>query len=325
MNARKKIIDLFIERKELSIKTICDEFDISKQRVHILIKEFQEAHLITKFGSAPNTIYRWVEKQVQSEANEISEFETKFLTDNFLVINETGEYLEGIEGFSFWCKKRKLPIQKTITEFIETKKRYQKYQNELGIISGYEKLINTKGYEKIYLDDLLYLDFYAIERFGKTPLGTILHFAKQGQNKMLMKILINEINEKVKLLIEQEKFDVIGIVPPTIKREVQLMKFIQMNLKIKLPIIDIQKINNVISIPQKSLSKLEERITNADNTFLINSNLEYKKLLLIDDAVGSGATLNQIAKKIKHNNIAKKIVGLAIVGSFKGFDIITDV
>jgi predicted amidophosphoribosyltransferase len=51
----------------------------------------------------------------------------------------------------------------------------------------------------------------------------------------------------------------------------------------------------------------------------------YKNLMLIDDAVGSGSTLNQIAGKVKTKNIAKNIIGLAIVGSFKGFDVITDI
>lgn len=54
-------------------------------------------------------------------------------------------------------------------------------------------------------------------------------------------------------------------------------------------------------------------------------NRHFKHVLLIDDAVGSGSTLNQIAEKIKNKEVAKKVTGLAIVGSFKGFDVITDV
>jgi hypothetical protein len=46
---------------------------------------------------------------------------------------------------------------------------------------------------------------------------------------------------------------------------------------------------------------------------------------LIDDAAGSGSTLNQIAGKLKQKGIADKVTGLAIVGSFKGFDVVTDV
>jgi len=46
---------------------------------------------------------------------------------------------------------------------------------------------------------------------------------------------------------------------------------------------------------------------------------------LIDDAVGSGATRNQIAKKIKNKHISKEMIVLVVVGSCKGFDVTTDV
>ena len=175
------------------------------------------------------------------------------------------------------------------------------------------------------MDELLYLDFYAIERFGKTRLGTILHYAKQGQNKMLMKILINEIKEKITTILSVYKIDAIAYVPPTIKRETQLMKVLATGLKINLPSIEIQKIGGIIPVPQKSLNKIEERINNAENTFVVKGNVSYNTILLIDDAVGSGSTLNQIAGKIKNKQLANTVIGLAIVGSYKGFDVITDV
>ena len=64
-----------------------------------------------------------------------------------------------------------------------------------------DKLMNTKGYDKILLDKLFYIDFYTIERFEKTPLGTLIHYAKHGQNKYLMKILVAEIKNKVTLIL----------------------------------------------------------------------------------------------------------------------------
>ncbi len=184
---------------------------------------------------------------------------------------------------------------------------------------------NTKGYDKIHFDELLYLDFYAIERFGKTRLGNILHYAKQGQNKILMKILIQEIKEKINIIILEYDIDAVAFVPPTIKRETQLMKFLANGLKINLPVIEIMKIGGIIPVPQKSLNKIEERINNAENTFLIKGNVTYKNVLLIDDAVGSGSTINQISGKIKRKELAKKIICLAIVGSYKEFGVITDV
>lgn len=46
------------------------------------------------------------------------------------------------------------------------------------------------------------------------------------------------------------------------------------------------------------------------------------KVLIIDDALGSGATMNEIAHKIKDKLSPKEIIGYAVVGSYKGFDVL---
>jgi hypothetical protein len=327
MTVKEKIIALFESKKELSVIEIVNELFVSKQMVHLILNNLVETGFIQKFGRTPKTIYKLkestdVEKQTYATIDSIK---LEFLNSNFLVISEVGQMLTGIDAFENWCQKRKLPVEKTLEEYFLTKKKYDNYFDKNGLISGLDKLKSTKGYDTIYLNELLYLDFYAIERFGKTRLGTILHYAKQGQNKMLMKILIDEIKNPLEKIIQIYNIDAIGYVPPTIKRETQLMKVLMKGIKINKPMIEIIKIGGIIPVPQKSLNKIEERINNAENTFVVKGNVSFENVLLIDDAVGSGSTLNQIAGKIKSKNIAKNVIGIAIVGSFKGFDVITDV
>lgn len=327
MIIKDKILEALKAKGDLSVKEMVDMLDVSKQAIHVALNQLLEQETIVKFGRTPKTIYRLKVEQaiVATDFTNISSENQDYLSKNFLLITEIGKMLEGVEGFSLWCKQRKLPLEKTIDEFLKTKLKYDAYFNTNGIVDGKEKLANTKGYDTIYLDEIFYLDFYAIERFGKTRLGTLLHYAKQGQNKFLMKILLAEIKQKVALLVRKGNFDAIGFVPPTIRREVQIMKYLETHLKINLPKINIQKISGIIPVPQKSLNKIEERINNAENTFAVSETVKYKHILLIDDAVGSGSTLNQISGKIKQKGIAKKITGLAVVGSFKGFDVVTDV
>ncbi len=327
MSVKTNIITLFESQKELCVKEITDKLNVSKQMVHLVMKQLVEGGIVEKFGRTPKTIYRFVslKKVEEAEIPLISANEQTFLHKHFLVVSETGKLLESIEGFDYWCKKRNLPTIKTLKEFVQTKEKYASYYDKQGNINGLDKLKNTKGYEKIWLDDLYYLDFYAIERFGKTRLGTILHYAKQGQNKFLMKLMMDEIRERIVSFVNLQKADAIGFVPPTIRREVQIMKFIQNNLQLPFPIIEIKKLSGIIPVPQKSLQKLDERIINAENTFAITEKRTFKHVVLIDDAVGSGSTLNQIAGKIKNKQVAQKVTGLAIVGSFKGFDVVTDV
>ncbi|HEU5289453.1 MAG TPA: hypothetical protein VFU05_02345 [Cyclobacteriaceae bacterium] len=328
MSVKSSITELFAQNKELTIKEIVDKLGVSKQMVHIVIKQLVEDRFLEKLGRTPKTIYRLVDQKKTSQVSEslsVYQHEFEFLKQNFMVVTETGAILEGLPAFDYWCGQRKLPVKKTLEEFISTKKKYQDYYENDGIINGIEKLRNTKGYEKIWLDQLYYLDFYAIERFGKTKLGTLLHFAKQGQNKMLMAQVIRECSDRIKNFLIKQHADSVCFIPPTIRREVQFMKYLQTHLKIALPHVEIKKISGIIPVPQKSLSKIEERIKNADNTFAVTESRNFNHVILIDDAVGSGATLNQIARKIKEKKIARRVTGLCLVGSFKGFDVITDI
>lgn len=326
---RENIEKLFKENSELTVKEIVNTLQVSKQMVHLVLKKMLEEGKLEKLGRPPKTVYRLSKgKQFtvdETSLNLLSEETRKFIQENFMVITDLGNKLEGVEAFGYWCNLRKMSFNKMSEDFVSLKKSLQKYYDTDGNINGIKKLKNTKELEKIWLDDLFYLDFYAIERFGKTKLGTQLHFAKQGQNKFLMNEMMNDISDRIKKFVEAQHADAVGFVPPTIRREVQLMKFIENYLQIPLPVIEIKKIGGIIPIPQKSLSKMNERIKNAENTFMITDKHTYKKIVLIDDAVGSGATMNEIAKKIKMKKVSEKVVGLAIVGSFKGFDIITDI
>ena len=328
MTIEQKILEEFHKTKELTVKELTFKLQVSKQMIHLVLNKLVHQKIVEKLGRTPKTVYRLIDISKApvdtSLYQNISDKDKKFLKENFLLVTEMGSLIEGVEAFDSWCRKRKLPLKKTMEEFIKTKNKYNRYYNQKGLVDGTQKMISTYGKET-FLDQISYLDFYAIERFGKTRLGTLLHYAKQGQNKFLMRKMMNEIHEKITGFIKNNKFDAIGFIPPTIRREVQIMKFIQEDLNVVLPILDIKKISGIIPVPQKSLSKLNERITNAENTFAVTDQRKFKKVLLIDDAVGSGSTLNKVAEKIKAKNIAKKVFGLAIVGSFKGFDVITDI
>jgi hypothetical protein len=47
---------------------------------------------------------------------------------------------------------------------------------------------------------------------------------------------------------------------------------------------------------------------------------------MIDDFVGSGASLNELAAKIKNKKVAtNKIIALGLTGSLKGFEVVNQV
>lgn len=104
------------------------------------------------------------------------------------------------------------------------------------------------------------------------------------------------------------------------------MKELEKHLRLSLPSVSVVKVKTPIIIPQKTLSKLEDRVENARRTIIVDETKTYTNILIVDDAVGSGATLNETAQQLKKQEVCRgKIIGLAITGSFKGFDVISEV
>ncbi len=321
-NTEHKIIEYIKSRGQVTANDLTEHLGISRQAVHRHISRLQDEGLIYKIGRPPKVFYLIAEDKVKREDNAVDEKTKKIIDENFLNITASGERQEGFEGFINWCIKRKDPLEKTAKEYVETLKKYKPYKKD-GLINGMHKIKDT--FPDIAVNKLFYLDFYSIERFGKTKLGQLLLYAKQSQNRGLIKELVDQIRPQIEELIKKYKIEAVGFIPPTVRREVQLMRELERQLHLTNPKVSLVKVKTPVIVPQKTLNKLEDRIENAKRTIMVDEVMKFKTVLLIDDALGSGATINEIAKKIKSQGFAETIIGLAITGSFSGFEVISEV
>jgi len=321
---KNPIYNYLKEKGEATPHEIAEQTGFSRQYVQRKLAELIDAKQVIKLGKPPLVFYQFVESSVHVNEEQVSEADQHFLKQHFVEVTEDGRLLEGLEGFAHWCQKRKLPLVKTISEYRQTLEKYNQFVDKEGFINGTEKIKTTKGIDQLHLDALFYLDFYAIERFGKTLMGQLLHFAKQGQNKKLSLRLIQISAGKINRLIEILNVEAVGFIPPTIRRDVQFMSMLEKNLQVNVPKVKLIKVKGEIVVPQKALSKIEDRILNARRSIVTSESRSYNSILLIDDAVGSGATLNETAGKLKIRGVAKAVFGVAITGSFKGFEVISE-
>ena len=319
----EKIIKLIKTKKQVTARELIGWLDIRERAVFKQLKKLYLEGRIDKIGQPPKVFY-FIKKKAKPAAEFTLEAKTKeIIAKNYLIITPGGEKKQGVDGFVYWCQKNNLPIEKTAFEYIKTWQKYAKYKKK-GFIDGVYKL--QSAFDKVFIDRLYYLDFYSLERFGKTKLGWLLLYAKQSQDRKLIKELVLAFKNKVDFLIKKHKIQAVGFIPPTLQRQVQLMKELERNLGLSLPTILIKKAKTPVVVAQKTLSKLEDRIENARKTIFVSNDKTYSNILLIDDAVGSGATMNETAKKLKENDIIRgKIYGLAIIGSFKSFAVISEV
>jgi len=322
LKTENKILIYLQSKGQVTVQDLIEHLNISRQAVYKQISKLQEDGLISKIGRPPKVFYFLVEDKIKNENNAVDEKIKKIIDDNFLNITASGERQEGFEGFINWCLKRKDPLEKTAKEYVATFNKYKLYKKN-GLINGMHKIKGT--FSDTAIDKLFYLDFYSIERFGKTRLGQLLLHAKQSQNLGLIKELVNIIRPQIEEFIKKYKIEAVGFIPPTVKREVQFIKELENRLHLKNPKISLVKVKTPIIIPQKTLNRLEDRIENARKTILVDEKNQFKTILLIDDALGSGATINETAKKIKDQKLAEIVIGLVITGSFSGFEVISEV
>lgn len=324
MTTSQKIIDYISKNRQASGKELSDYLsEITPRAVRKQLKNLLERGIVKKIGRPPKVYYLLDTRKEAPNVEGIDKKTQHVINKRYLFISPSGESKPGWDGFIAWCEKTKQDPVKTAKEYVDTVNKFDKFKKN-NLIDGMPKM--KKSFSKVFLDKLFYLDFYSIERFGKTKLGQMLLYAKQSQNISLIHQLIKEIRPKIITTIDKYDIDGVLFIPPTVKREVQFMKELEKQLRLPVRIVSVAKLRTDIVVPQKTLSKLEDRIENANHTIVVDDTNEYRNILLVDDAVGSGATLNETSRQIKNKNLTHgKIVGLAITGSFKGFDVISEV
>jgi DNA-binding MarR family transcriptional regulator len=332
----EEILGVLAERGPLSPAKLVETLGVSKQRFFVIIKPLLEKGFITKAGKTPKVFYILTKRNdlIFDSLNRLSKAllaglsqeEVLIIEDNFYQISPSGDEYFGCKAFVYWCLARKeQDVVKVAHNYIQTLKKYNNFKNsETGLIDASFKMSESFG--KVYVKKLFYGDFYSIERYGKTKVGQMTFSAKRSENNILSLRVVVDIKKKVLDFIKKEKIDAVAYIPPTEYRKHQFMDTLRHVLEVPLPEIILEKVKKEILVPQKTLSKKEDREENAKATIFVANQTEhaYKKVLLLDDMVGSGATFNEVAKKILDKNIAVEVYAISVVGSFNGFEVVKE-
>lgn len=328
-NYKDQIIAYIKSRGQTRVDDLWRHFQLSRVLVHRYLKELLRDGKLARVGKPPLVFYVYLNGSLDQATVEI-DIPNKIrgiIENNYLYVSPLGEILPGVEGFRRWAKdiKEENRVVNLAKEYVLYRSKADSFINRFGYINATERIKDIFPDSPLYR--LYYLDFYSLPKFGKTKLGQLVLYAKQTQKISLIKDIVPHFHRTVKDLIKRFDIDAVGFIPPTIPRKFQFQKEMEKQLALKLPQIELVKAYiGDIPVAQKTLNKLEDRITNARGSIFIKDETKhYKNILLIDDAVGSGATLNETASKLKQTGVAVRVIGVAIVGSYKGFDVIREI
>lgn len=308
-------------------KSIADFTGLSRQYIQKILAGNKDLFTVT--GSGPNRFYSLKNENIEGPkqpsnipVKAAQNTRDRLINEHYYSLTPLGEELEGVEGLVRWCEARGYNFDAKVKEYVSIINKY--YPPNLNQpIDFTDKLKNT--FENVAIKKVWAVDYYNFEIFGKTKLGTQVMIAKQTGDEKITKELINKMNPQINKIIESYSIEAIAFVSPTIQRQSQLMSKLDNNIATQIPRIRVHKVGARILIAQKTLKSLEDRILNAAQTFVVESSNQYKNILIVDDALGSGATLNEIAKLIMRKKIAENCYGLVLVSSPSGYEIINEV
>ncbi len=326
----KRILEYIRSNRQARVVELARVLGLTKASVHRQLNKLVEQEKIMKMGKPPVVFYVLREKEDRPSVSFPQEV-GDFIDENYVYVSPAGEMLIGVLGFTRWVRavNQEKYLLSLANEYVKVRKDANGFITSYGWVDATEAK-EKAVFEENMLNKLIYKDFYSLEKFGKTRLGQMVMYAKMSQNIRIIDAIVEQIKPTIEKIIEVYKIDTIVYIPPSIKREVQLMTELRAGLRIHLSEIALVKAYaGDVVVSQKSLSKLQERVVNARDTIFIDfqkSPEHPKNVLIIDDAVGSGATLHETAKKIQHLlQPGGHIIGFAIVGSMKGFEVIREI
>jgi predicted amidophosphoribosyltransferase/predicted transcriptional regulator len=305
----------------------------NRDTVHKYLKILVEQGKLIKQGKTPHVTYSLPSQEMRKKAIHTSQEynfnyqQIQVLDQTFLKYSAKGDRLYGTEGFFLRCEQRGLDPMTKYQDYESIYNYLQTQYNNCGVLDATQAF--AQHVKIMHLDAVYYADQYRWMEFGRGKLAEMTFYAKQSQNYALVQSAIDQFVRKLECLIKTTKVDAIALTPASIKRQYQLLDLINARIKhITLPRINLVKYYpHKVIIPQKSLKSRSERLQNAQETiFIYDQNIKnYHKVLLIDDFVGSGSTLNETAGKLKVEGVAE-VIGFAIVGNMDlSYEVINEV
>ena len=328
MKKRSKdtILDL-LEKKDYAPRDLQEALGISLQSIYRHLKDLCDGGYIEKFGKTPRVFYRFVRRpQIVVKS--------PLIDRHFLFKDPVGNVHSGVEAFLLWSQNnlKKYSLKEKVHLYEQCVRDVKDLQKKEGVFSLEGKLedFHKQTGEEVCLQDVVCAVPYAFPDFGKTKESILLSITKDGsrQGEVFGEQLVSHFLPVLLEYAKKGKFDAVAFVPPSASRMFQLMYMLRKRFSTvsDLPIIAVGKQHGDVPQQQKHLGRIVDRLKNADRTFYVRPvKQSYDAVLLVDDFVGSGATMNQVAKKLIRQGAARKVWGIGIVGVRKGFKVVKKV
>lgn len=146
----------------------------------------------------------------------------------------------------------------------------------------------------------------------RSPLGELVYRLKYKGNRTAISAIVDAVAGFVRNWAIQP--DMIIPMPPSKQRAAQPVVEIATELGKALQIpVDTTSLKKTRATPQmKDVGDFSERVAALETAFAVDKNVEGKRVLLIDDLLQSGATMNVVAQALRKQGNVKAVYAIAL-------------
>ena len=181
-------------------------------------------------------------------------------------------------------------------------KNYLPLSNNTSLKEHLDNYLNQR-----YIHDYLKannVEYVAATIYGElTEIGRIIPRCKYVTHESFPQVCIDEMVKVYNLFYQNIKFDLVLSVPPSISGDLVMDLAMAVSKQLNIPYSD-KLIKVKETKVQKGLLSMYSKRDNLASAFSIQESIQHKNILLIDDIIDSGATIEEIAKYLYDHGAA---------------------
>ncbi|MHA1558463.1 MAG: winged helix-turn-helix transcriptional regulator [Alphaproteobacteria bacterium] len=122
----KNIVEFIKKNGQTTAKQLYDHFEISPQAIFRQLKKLVENKKLIKQGKPPKVFYKVKKPAKTLKEYRFSKHINATIEDHFYAVTPSGEEKRGINGFIYWCEKRKLDVESHAKDYVTILKKCSK-------------------------------------------------------------------------------------------------------------------------------------------------------------------------------------------------------
>ncbi len=320
--ATQQILALLSQHHSLRPIELHKITNISRQRIHSQLKSLLLSDQIIRRGKSPLTYYSLKTEAQQSSEQilQLTDTQRETLNQDFLIIKRQGTQVTGQRAVCDYAQEHNVDPQEVAEKFVKARQT-QKKLSTLHDGSTADQLIQLEEKKHVIpglIERYQCADYAEIDGFGKTAIAKKVHAAKASKNAVLQMEIFRQTERQIHDMITEYGIEAVAFVPGATDVGKTFMKQWQQTLDLPLPHINLVRVAQDTNVPQGAISLQRDREDYTSYTMVPGDHRRFRHVLLLDDSVISGTTINQAAQSLLKEEVTERVSAFTLLFARKG-------